>query len=204
MTDNDKFHDVVSAYESVKLTKQELKSENEKIDAEIKKAKEELDWLVSSYLPLEDLKESIIEILFRGSQDYEAEAIRPALAAVATNATWGSMIEEYGNPLRFKTVENVLAGRLAVFPACQIFTPNKTQIDDRVFLALLFKAIEPFIRGIMERMTPEELGYGGIREDEIGPGLNERRVMMQSIKEKIQKLEHKKGTNAQKIHALSQ
>lgn len=43
MTDNDKFHDVVSAYESVRLTKQALKTENETIDAEIAKAKEELD-----------------------------------------------------------------------------------------------------------------------------------------------------------------
>lgn len=113
-------------------------------------------------------------------------------------------MQEYGNPLRFKTVENVLAGGLSVFPACQIFTPNKTQIDDRVFLALLFKTIEPTIRSIMEKMTPEEFGYSRIMPSEIGPGLKERREMIQLIKGKIQELEHKKGENVQKLHALSQ
>lgn len=204
MKNGNQFDDAISAYENIKILKQTLKSENEAIDAEIAEAKKELDWLQTSYLPLNDLKESIIEILFRGSEDYEAEAIRPGLAALATNTLWGSMVGEYGNPLRFETIEKTLSGGLGVFSACQIFTMNKTQIDDRVFLALLFKAIEPTIRSIMEKMTPAEFGYGGIRENEIGPGLKERREMIQSIKEKIQELEHKKGENVQKLHALSQ
>lgn len=203
MKTENEFENVVSAYESVKLLKQTLKSENEAIDAEIAEAKKELDWLQTSYLPLDDLKESIIEILSRGSEDYESEAIRPGLAALATNTLWGSMLEEFGNPLKFKTIENALAGRLGIFSACQIFTPSKSQLDDRVFLALLFKTIEPVIRSIMEKMTPEEFGYGSVRESEIGPGLKERREMIQSIKAKMQDLEHKKGANVQKLHALS-
>lgn len=203
MADNDKFHDVVSAYESVKLTKQVLKTENETIDAEIAKAKEELDWLESSYLPLEDLKEGIVEILLCGAKDYEIGTIQRGLANLATNTAWSLQLAEYGKPLKFQTVEKTLSGKLGNFTACQIFTPEKSQIDDRVFLALLFKTIEPTIRRIMEEMTPEQFGYAGISPSEIGPGLKERREMIQSIKARIQELEHKKGVNAQKIYALS-
>lgn len=53
-------------------------------------------------------------------------------------------------------------------------------------------------------MTPAEFGYGGIRKNEIGPGLKEGREMIRSIKEEIQELEHKKGANVQKLHALSE
>ncbi len=203
MTDNDKFHDVVSAYESVKLTKQELKTENETIDAEIAKAKEELDWLESSYLPLEDLKESIVEILLWGAKDYEIGTIQQGLASLATNKLWSSQLAEYGNPLKFQTIEKALSGKLGNFTACQIFTPEKSQLDDRVFLVLLFKTIEPTIRRIMEEMTPDQFGYGGITPNEIGPGLKERRELIRSIKSRIQELEYKKGANVQKISALS-
>ncbi|MDV6347316.1 hypothetical protein R2083_07285 [Nitrosomonas sp. Is35] len=203
MTDNDKFHDVVSAYESVKLTKQALKSENEKIDAEITKAKEQLVWLQTAYLPLQDLKDGIIEILAVGAESYEFASIRPGITGLATNAVWSNRSVAYGTPLNYKTLEDALSGKLGDYPACQILTPQKTQFDDRVFLSLLFKTIEPALRDIMERMTPEEFGYGGISPSEIGPGLKERRGMIQSIKARIQELEHKKGANAEKIHALS-
>ena len=185
MTDNDKFHDVVSAYESVKLTKQALKTENETIDAEIAKAKEELDWLESSYLPLEDLKESIVGILLCGAKDYEIGTIQHGLASLATNEPWSSQLDECGKPLKFQTIEKTLSGKLGNYPACQIFTPEKSQLDDRLFLALLFKTIEPTIRRIMDEMTPDQFGYGGITPNEIGPGLKERRELIQSIKSRI-------------------
>lgn len=203
MNTNNEFQNAVSAYESVKVLKQALQSENEAIDTEIAKAKEELAWLQTSYLPLEDLKDSIIEILFLGSESYELGHIRPALAGLATNNAWQSLSAEYGYPMKYQTVEKVLSGKLGDFPACQIFTPEKNQFDDRFFLSLLFKAIEQTLRGIMEKMTPEEFGYNLITPSEIGPGLKERREMIQVIKTKIQELELKKGANAQKMEALS-
>ena len=73
MNKNDEFQNAVSAYESVRVLKQTLKSENEAIDQEIAKAKEELAWLQTSYLPLQDLKDGIIEILAVGAENYEME-----------------------------------------------------------------------------------------------------------------------------------
>jgi len=204
MKNGNQFDDAISAYENIKILKQTLKSENEAIDVEMADAKKELDWLQTSYLPLDDLKDGIMKILFLGAENYEMGAIRPALAGLATNTAWQSMMGEHGYPLKYQTIENALSGKLGDYPACQIFTPNKSQSDDRVFLALLFKTIEPTIRSIMEKMTPEEFGYGRIIPSEIGPGLKERREMIRLIKEKIQDLEHKKGANVQKLQALSQ
>ncbi|MXS83621.1 hypothetical protein ABD07_11045 [Nitrosomonas oligotropha] len=116
---------------------------------------------------------------------------------------WLNRPEAYGIPLNYKTLEDVLSGKLGDYSACQIFTPQKTQFDDRVLLSLLFKTIEPTLRDIMEKMTPEEFGYGGISPSEIGPGLKERRGMILLIKENIQELELKKGANAKKLAALS-
>lgn len=203
MENGNQFDDAISAYENIKLLKQTLKSENEAIEIEIAKAKKELEWLQKAYLPLQDLKDGIMEILARGAESYEMESIRPGITGLAVNAAWGSKSEQFGSPLRYETLESALSGKLGDFTACQIFTPQKAQFDDRVLLSLLFKTIEPTLREIMEKMTPEEFGYGGISPSEIGPGLKERRGMIQAIKEKIQELELKKGANVQKLTALS-
>lgn len=203
MEKGNQFDDAVSALENIKILKQTLKSENEAIELEIAKAKEELAWLQTAYLPLQDLKDGIIEILAVGAESYEMASIRLGITGLAVNAAWGSKSEQFGSPLRYETLEDALSGKLSDYPACQIFTPQKSQFDDRVFLSLLFKTIEPTLRDIMERMTPEEFGYGVISPSEIGPGLKERRGMIQAIKEKIQELELKKGANVQKLTALS-
>jgi hypothetical protein len=144
---------------------------------------------------MQDLKDGIMEILARGAESYEMASIRPGITGLAVNAAWGSKSEQFGSPLRYETLESALSGKLGDFTACQIFTPQKSQFDDRVLLSLLFKTIEPTLREIMERMAPEEFGYGVISPSEIGPGLKERRGMIQAIKEKIQELELKKGAN---------
>lgn len=203
MENGNQFNDAVSALENIKILKQTLKSENEAIELEIAKAKEELAWLQKAYLPPQDLKDGIMEILARGAESYEMESIRPGIAALAVNAAWTSKHEQFGSPLRYETLQDALSGKLGDYPACQILTPQKDQFDDRVLLSLLFKTIEPTLREIMEKMTPEEFGYGGISPSEIGPGLKERRGKIQAIKEKIQELELKKGANAQKLTALS-
>jgi len=203
MENGNQFDDAISAYKNIRILKEALKSENEAIELEIAKAKEELEWLQKAYLPLQDLKDGIMEILARGAESYEMASIRPGITGLTVNAAWGSKLEQFGRPMRYETLEDALSGKLGDYTACQIFTPQKAQFDDRVLLSLLFKTIEPTLREIMERMTPEEFGYGGISPSEIGPGLKERRGMIQTIKEKIQELELKKGANVQKLTALS-
>ena len=63
--------------------------------------------------------------------------------------------------------------------------------------------IEPTLRNILEKMSPEEFGYNRINHNEIGPGLEDRAKMIQMIKVKIQELENKKGVNAKRLAALS-
>ena len=203
MENGKQFDDAISAYENIKLLKQTLKTENEAIELEIAKAKEELAWLQKAYLPLQDLKDGIMEILSFGAQNYEMEFIRLGIAGLATNQSWATKSEEYGIPMTYRTIEDAMSGKLTDYTACQILTPIKDQFDDRVFFSLFFKILEPTIRGIMEKMTPEEFGYNLISSNEIGPGLKERREMIRVIKEKIQELELKKGANVQKLTALS-
>ena len=83
------FQSAVSAYESVLAAKQALKAENESICKEIAKAKEELVWLQTSYLPLQDLKEGIIQLLRCSGENFGMNTIRPAISTLATNGKWG-------------------------------------------------------------------------------------------------------------------
>lgn len=205
MKAKDEFQDAISAYQNVVTAKKALEADNKSICEEITRAQDELAWLQTSYLPLQDLKESIIQFLCRAGQNYQMGSIRSAIKDLATNGKWGLEYpaEEYGMPMKYRTFEKALDGSIPSFMACQIFTPDKSIFfDDRVFLGLLFKFIEPTIRGIMEKMQPEEFGYDRVRADEIGPGLEERNQMIQDIKAKIKALEEKKATNAEKLRAL--
>jgi hypothetical protein len=202
---DDEFQSVVSAYQNVRAAKKALEADNKSIGEEITKAQDELAWLQNSYLSLPDLKECIIQFLCRAGQDYQMK-IPPAIKELATNGGWGVgfPIEEYGMPLKYRTIEKALDGELGSFVSYQIFTPDKSiYFDDRVFLGLLFKLIEPTIRSIMEEMQPEQFGYGRITANQIGPALEERKQMIQDIKAKIKVLEEKKAANAEKLITLS-
>ena len=206
MSKNDEFQNAVSAYENVKILKQTLKTENEAIDQEIAEAKNKLEWLQRSYLPFQDFKESIIEFLRKSGQNYLEKMIRPAITDLAVNHKWGVGFppEKFGIPMDFQIIQKAINEDLPQFMACQIFTPVKsTFFDDRAFLALLFNMIEPTLRNILEKMSPEEFGYNRITPNEIGPGLEDRAKMIQMIKVKIQELENKKGVNAKRLAALS-
>lgn len=201
----DQYQDSIIALEGIKAAKQALKEEHKAICEEITKAQDELAWLQTSYLPLQDFKEGIIQFLSCSGQNYGMGSIRPTISNLATNLMWGIGFPQecFGLPMKFKDLEKAIAGSLPQFPACQIFTPDKSMFfDDRAFLALLFKVIEPTIREIMERMQPEEFGYGRINQSEIGPGLEERRQMITDVAAKILDLDKKKSIVIEKLGAL--
>lgn len=202
----DSYQNTVAALESVKAGKRVLKIEYDAICEEITKAQNELNWLQTSYLPLKDLKEGIIQLLLcAGGQKYEMSSIRSGIADLATNAKCGVgfPIEEYGKPMTYANIEKAINGDLGQFTLCQIFTPDKSIFfDDRAFLGLLFKTIEPAVRNIMEKMSPQEFGYTKIKESEIGPGLEERRHMIADIAAKLLDLDKKKLSVSNKIRAL--
>lgn len=199
------YQDAVAAHESVKAAKRALKAEYEVICEEITKAQNELLWLQTSYLPFEDLKEAIIQLLCVSGQNYEMGSIRPAIRDLATNMKWGVGFptEEFGKPITYKNIEKGISENTGLFQLSQIFTPDKSIFfDDRAFLALLFKTIEPTIRSIMEKMGAEEFGYGSISEREIGPGLEERREMITDIATKLLELDEKKYSVTERLSAL--
>ena len=74
--------------------------------------------------------------------------------------------------------------------------------DGRGFLCLLFKALEPSLRDIMENMEPAELGYDRIKNNKIGPGLEERRQMIQDVAARILTLDQQKADVTNKLQAL--
>ncbi|TVM02664.1 MAG: hypothetical protein CV087_09160 [Candidatus Brocadia sp. WS118] len=157
-------------------------------------------------MPIDDLKESIIQFLAAKGQEYQSEIIRPAISDLALNNLWGSSgMERYGMTLTYQEIEDAIEGIKVGFSACQIISPNKNyHFDDRAFFSLLFVQIEPVLRNIIGNMKPEEFGYDKITAKEIGPGLEERREMIRETAQEILALEQGKATVISKLESLGE
>lgn len=110
----------------------------------IEAAQKKLSWLQDSYLPIDDLKESIIQFFAAKGQEYQSEIIRPAISDLALNNLWGSSgMKRYGMTLTYQEIEDAIEGIKVGFSACQIISPNKSyHFEDRAFFGLLFVQIE--------------------------------------------------------------
>jgi len=203
---NDEYQKALSSIENINAVKTKLKKQLEEIMIAIEAAQTKLSWLQNSYLPIDDLKESIIQFLAAKGQEYQSEIIRPAISDLALNNLWGSSgMKRYGMTLTYQEIEDAIEGIKVGFSACQIISPNKSyHFDDRAFFGLLFVQIEPVLRNIIGNMKPEEFGYDKITAKEIGPGLEERREMIGETAQEILALEQGKSTVISKLESLGE
>lgn len=201
---NDEYQKALSSIENINAVKTKLKKQLEEIMIAIESAQIKLSWLQNSYLPIDDLKESIIQFLAAKGQEYQSEIIRPAISDLALNNLWGSSgMKRYGMTLTYQEIEDAIEGIKVGFSACQIISPNKIyHFDDRAFFGLLFVQIEPVLRQIIGNMKPEEFGYDKITAKEIGPGLEGRREMIRETAQEILALEQGKATVISKLESL--
>lgn len=201
---NDEYQKALSSIENINAVKTKLKKQLEEIMIAIESAQIKLSWLQNSYLPIDDLKESIIQFLAAKGQEYQSEIIRPAISDLALNNLWGSSgMGRFGLTLTYQEIEDAIEGIKVGFSACQIISPNKSyHFDDRAFFGLLFVQIEPVLRNIIGNMKPEEFGYDKITAEEIGPGLEERREMIRETAQEILALEQGKATVISKLESL--
>ncbi|MBX3641248.1 MAG: hypothetical protein KF888_12265 [Nitrosomonas sp.] len=203
---SDEYQKALSSIKNINAVKAGLKTQLEEIMTAIEAAQKKLSWLQNSYLPIDDLKESIIQFLAAKGQEYQSEIIRPAISDLAHNKLWGtSGMKRYGMTLAYQEIEDAIEGIKVGFSACQIISPNKSyHFDDRAFFALLFVQMEPVLRSIIENMKPEEFGYNKITAKEIGPGLEERRQMIGEIAQEILALEQAKTAVIGKLESLGE
>ena len=203
---NDEYQKALSSIENINAVKTKLKKQLEEIMIAIEAAQKNLSWLQDSYLPIDDLKESIIQFLAAKGQEYQSEIIRPAMSDLALNNLWGSSgMKRYGMTLTYQEIEDAIEGIKVGFSACQIISPNKNyHFDDRAFFGLLFVQIEPVLRNIIGNMKPAEFGYDKITAEEIGPGLEERREMIRETAQEILALEQGKATVIGKLESLGE
>lgn len=201
---SDEYQQALSAIENINGVKTKLKKQLEEIMIAIEAAQKKLSWLQDSYLPIDDLKESIIQFLAAKGQEYQSEIIRPAISNLALNNLWGSSgMKRFGLTLTYQEIEDAIEGIKVGFSACQIISPNKIyHFDDRAFFGLLFVQIEPVLRQIIGNMKPAEFGYDKITAEEIGPGLEERREMIRETAQEILALEQGKATVISKLESL--
>ena len=67
---NDEYQKALSSIENINAVKTKLKKQLEEIMIAIESAQIKLSWLQNSYLPIDDLKESIIQFLAAKGQEY--------------------------------------------------------------------------------------------------------------------------------------
>lgn len=191
----DEFADAVSAFEQVKKTVAAFKDEHAKISSEIEVVETELSALPLACVPLEDLKEAVLDLLEASSNRYVKEKIKKTIASFVTGLEFDlptpENLKKRGKPLSYLDIENSMDGTDAKMSRAQLLTNGV--FDDRVLYAFFSTTIRDGMRRIMEGMTPEEFGYGAIPPSKIGTSRFERRRAIDERNSRLSSLKERKS-----------
>lgn len=204
------FDEVAAAYAQVKQTAEILNADYEQTCRDIDAAEAELKELPLAPVPLEDMKEAILEFIDASGTRY-AEIIRGHISKFANGKTSFESVphgsgklqyQDIGKPLSFEILDGSISGEDASLRGAQLLNPLASFFDDRVIYLFCGPLVREGLRKIMEQMGPEEFGYDRIQPDKIGSTRRERRAAIAALQERLGKLHSRKEDLAGKLAAL--
>ena len=200
----DEFADAVSAFEQVKKTVAAFKAEHIKICSEIEAVETELSALPLACVPIEDMKEAVLDLLEVSSSNYAKEKIRKSIISFVTGKEFDVLtpenIEKRGKPLSYLDIEKSMDGTDPKMSRAQLLTGGV--FDDRVLYAFFSQAIRDGLREIMEGMKPDELGYGAIHPSKIGTSRVERRQAIDDCNNRLSNLKERKSVIEMRLASI--
>lgn len=207
MAENDQFKVAVSAYEQVKLTIDALKAEHADIVVKIAESETKLADLPMAYIPLDDLKNGILDLVDAAGERYAEKKIRSAISALATGQTSNSMVAGFdlgsiGKPMRYKGITAAIDGSDPISGRAQLLTYGNASFDDQAVYFLFSQLIREGLRTMMDRMSPAEFGYDKIHPNKIGSTRAERRRAIDDLEKQLSDLRDRKSEIEQKLRAL--
>lgn len=197
------FDDAASAYEKVRTTIANLKSQYRQVSSEVAATQSALDSAPLLRVPLDDLKAGVLEFVDACGERYAQDAIRAAISNFARNNTGSSSRDPAlsGKPLRYCDLDTAIAGGDRDY-GTQLATPSKHQFDDRALYFLVAPLVKERLAALMEEMSPSDFGYDGIHPDKIGSDRATRRKEIEALRAKLDELKARQNDLGQKLVTL--
>jgi hypothetical protein len=204
------FDELAAAYERVKQAAAALCADYEQTCREIDAAEAELKELPLAPVPLDDMKEAILDFIDAAGGRY-AESVRDNISGFANGTTaFGSVPfgsgdiahKDVGKPISFDVLEGGLSGEKCALAGAQLLNPRASFFDDRSIYYFCGPLVREGLRKIMEKMGPAEFGYDRIHPDKIGSTRRERRAAIAALKERLGNLHSRKSDLAGKLAEL--
>ena len=203
MIEQNTFDDAASAYEKVRATITDLKTQYMQVSGELIDTQAALDAAPLLRVPLEDLKAGVLEFVGASGERYAKDAIRAAVSNFARNNTGSSSRDPAlsGTPLRYCDLESAIAEGGRDY-STQLATPSKNLFDDRALYFLVASSVKERLAALMEEMPLEDFGYNKIHPDKIGSNRATRRKEIEALSAKLDALKARRNDLGEKLTTL--
>lgn len=189
----------IDAFNQVKASVATLRTEYETVCADILKTEQQLKELPLLPVPPEDLKAAIIDMVEASGVGYRT-AIKRQIKAIATNEKCGFNVgskdfDLMGTPLRFAEINSTLHGgpSSGVVGYQNMLTGSNIGLVDTAIFAVAGDLVKNMLMSVMEELTAEDLGYHGIKSDQIGTDRATRRATIQAAQDHLEALRENKA-----------
>lgn len=189
----------IAAFNQVQESVSKLRDEYATVCADILIAEKKLKELPLLPVPPEDLKAAIIDMVEASGYGYRI-AIKRQIKALATNEKCGFSIgsKEFnllGTPLRFSEINSALYGGSSpgVVGYQNMLTASNIGLVDTAIFSVAGELVKTLLTSVMEEMTADDLGYKGIKKDQIGTDRATRLATIKATNEYLELLRDRKS-----------
>lgn len=195
------FNEAKVAYDLVKKTADDLRSEHKDVCGEIAAIEGEIHSLPLAYMPVDDFKEGILDIIEESGARYGESHIRSALSSFATGNARGPAMTpgDLGKPLHYQDLEKARSGEDPSLGLAPLLSTVRNRFDDRLLYYMFGQMVKDGLRRVLDRMTPAELGYNKVTAAEIGLPRAERQVAIAALQSRLTALQSRKVELEEKL-----
>lgn len=198
------FQDAIAAFEHVEKAVAAFKAEHANVVSMIAETESELAAVHRRYLPVEDLKNGILDLVEDAGKRY-AQTLRQAAIDFATGKVrdhWGpGELERTGLPLRYDDFLFACDNPTKKLGRAEIMQ-GAGPLSSHALYFFFSKTILDTMSGILDGITPEELGYGRLKPEDIGSNRSERRLYIDELGRRLTGLRERKAEIEQKLHSI--
>lgn len=204
---NDQYQEVDAAIAKVREMTAALRGEHDALCSDITATEAELDRQMNAYLPPEELKGAILEMV-KASGDRYAAALRSAIADFARHRLGDSPyvpipVRQSGKPMTYAAVEIAITGERMDYQRLTLLSRGKVPAPPDALLVLLFgDALCARLREVMADISPNDLGYAQIDDKDIGCGMTERRALILKLGARLEELRGRRDDVRGKLTSL--
>jgi hypothetical protein len=200
------FDEAAAAHVTVQNTIAALRGEHATVTSEIEATAAELARQQNLRLPVGDLRAALVEMFAATAKHFEKTS-RAAIAAFAKH-NFGDPVEipidvkMSRKPMSFAYVEQIILGEIKSYSPINLLRGEAINAFDGPLLMLLGDVVFKRLVEILDEISPEEFGYGNVKDSEIGCGLQERRALVLSLQNQLTDLEARREDIVRKLVAL--